>query len=252
MKEPNDLLPFEIRPQPDDETCGPTCLSAVYRYFGDDVPLASILAEIPEIHGGGTLGVLLANHALGRGYRVTVLTWNLLVFDPTWFLPDRQPLRDKLLARADQVADLKLALACRAYAEFVENGGTLELCDLEPYLLRRFLNRRLPILTGLSATFLYREMRERSPGNQPDDVAGNPAGHFVVLTGYAPRAREVYVNDPLESNSFSSTHSYRVGIERVIGAIYLGVLSYDGNLVVLEPPNWRREETERANASRRQ
>ena len=119
-------------------------------------------------------------------------------------------------------------------------------------MLRRFLNRRLPILTGLSATFLYREMRERPPGNQSDDVAGNPAGHFVVLTGYAPHAREVYVNDPLESNPLSSTHSYRLGIDRVIGAIYLGVLTYDGNLVVLEPPSWRREEGERAHARRRQ
>ena len=28
-------LPVEILPQPDETTCGPTCLHAVFRYFGE-------------------------------------------------------------------------------------------------------------------------------------------------------------------------------------------------------------------------
>src|SRR5262249_1472255 len=32
-------LQLDILPQPDDFTCGPTCLHAIYRYLGDEVPL---------------------------------------------------------------------------------------------------------------------------------------------------------------------------------------------------------------------
>ena len=32
-------LVLDMPGQPDDSTCGPTCLHAVYRYHGDDVPL---------------------------------------------------------------------------------------------------------------------------------------------------------------------------------------------------------------------
>ena len=32
------VLGFDIQAQPDEVTCGPTCLHALYNYYGDDVP----------------------------------------------------------------------------------------------------------------------------------------------------------------------------------------------------------------------
>jgi hypothetical protein len=89
-------LAFEILPQPDSESCGPTCLQAVYRYFGDEMPLEQVIAECIRLEEGGTLAVLLGCHALRRGYDATIYTYNLQVFDPTWFHPERQPLSEKL------------------------------------------------------------------------------------------------------------------------------------------------------------
>lgn len=230
------LSDFEIHRQPDDATCGPTCLHAVYRHFGEDVALDELLGEVPTVEGGGTLGVLLATHALSRGYSATIVTWNLQVFDPTWFPPQRDELRERLLARAACASDEKLRVATRAYVDFLDAGGRLALRDLDPELLRRYLLRGLPILTGLSASFLYREARERASDGQPDDVAGDPVGHFVVLTGYAPESGEVVICDPMHPNPLATSHTYTVKVERLIGAIYLGVLTFDGNLIVLEPP----------------
>lgn len=244
------LEDFEIHRQPDDTTCGPTCLHAVYQHFGDIVPLEELLAQVATIESGGTLGVLLATHALRRGYAVTLLTWNLQVLDPTWFPPERALLRDRLLQRARAVGDPRVAFACRAYVDFLDAGGRLEFRDLEPALLRRYLRRGLPILTGLSATFLYRESRERPEDGQEDDIAGEASGHFVVLTGYRPKGREVLVSDPLHPNPLAKVHTYPVRMERVIGAIYLGVLTYDANLIVIEPRQ-RREERD-AHDHRRQ
>ena len=36
-------LPVTTLPQPDETTCGPTCLHAIYRYWGDREPLQSVI-----------------------------------------------------------------------------------------------------------------------------------------------------------------------------------------------------------------
>src|SRR5580765_1910367 len=75
-------LQVEILPQPDDFSCGPTCLHALYRYYGEEISLDRIVAEVPMLESGGTLDVLLANHALARGYSAKVFTYNVQMFDP--------------------------------------------------------------------------------------------------------------------------------------------------------------------------
>ena len=38
-----DRVSLDILPQPDDTTCGPTSLHAVYRFWGDDLPIDRII-----------------------------------------------------------------------------------------------------------------------------------------------------------------------------------------------------------------
>jgi hypothetical protein len=234
-------LDLEILRQPDDATCGPTCLHAVYRYFGDELPLDEVTAEVPRLAGGGTLAVNLANHALRRGYRALIYTYNLTVFDPTWFGQPRPELANRLRAQVQAKRDRKLSEATDAYLEFLRLGGELAMEDLTPALLRRWLERDLPLLTGLSATFLYRCARERRDAKlEYDDVRGSAIGHFVVLCGWDAEERSVRIADPLEDNPRFHEHIYWLPVERVINAILVGVLTYDGNVLVLEPPGARR------------
>lgn len=234
---PRHLLSLEILPQPDDTTCGPTCLHAIYRYFGREVPLPQLIRSVPRLPTGGTLGVLLAIDALRRGYRATIHSYNLQVFDPTWFqLPPTQ-LAAKLTAQQKVRRSEKLKLASAAYVEFLELGGQLHFEPISGALIRRQLNRDLPILTGLSSTYLYQAMREHGPEDEDDDLRGNPSGHFVVLCGYDRKARLVEIADPLESNPHSPTRRYAIDINRVMSSILLGVLTYDANLIILEPPS---------------
>jgi hypothetical protein len=112
--------------------------------------------------------------------------------------------------------------------------------DLTPGLLRRWLEQRRPILTGLSSTFLYRSARETGDDIlKEDDVRGVPTGHFVVLCGWDPEERKVCVADPYHDNPRFQSHIYWLPVDRVINAILLGVLTYDANLLVLEPPEMR-------------
>src|SRR5215213_5938346 len=78
-------LPVQTLAQPDETTCGPTCLHAVYRYWGDQEPLERLIARAHRLEHGGTFAVFLGCDALRRGYRAAIYTYNVTVFDPTWF-----------------------------------------------------------------------------------------------------------------------------------------------------------------------
>lgn len=228
-------LNLDIVPQPDDESCGPTCLHSVYRYWGDPVPLGQVIAEVERLDDGGTLAVLLACHALQRNYSATIYTYNLQVFDPTWFTSKSDRIVERLRRQIEVKEDAKIQAASAAYVEFLERGGELRFEDLTPELIRAPLRRGVPVVTGLSATYLYRTPREHGQAMEFDDVRGVPSGHFVILCGYDEAAHSVRVADPLEKNPVSTSHKYDVDVDRLVCAILLGILTHDANLLVLEP-----------------
>lgn len=230
-----DRLTLDILPQPDDVTCGPTCLHAVYRYYQDTAPLEQVIAEIPQLEHGGTLGALLGRHALERGYAATVYSYNLEIFDPTWFEPGAPSLAERLSSQMKVKKSSGLHLASRAYISFLEAGGAILMEDLNAALLRKHLRKRTPILAGLSSTYLYRHIREYGPKCVDDDLRGRPAGHFVVLCGLDETTRKVLVADPYLANPLGSDHYYTVTFDRLVCAILLGVLTYDANLLIIEP-----------------
>jgi hypothetical protein len=223
-----------IEAQPDTTTCGPTCLHAVYRHFGEEITLGRIIDEIQRLDHGGTLDVFLANHALARGYRATIHTWNLEVFDPTWFSRPDIDLASRLRRQAAFKRRERLSTATTGYLDFLAAGGQLKFGDLNRALLRRLLSSGQPVMTGLSATYLYQAAREWGPDDVDDDIRGEPVGHFVVLSGYRRETREVIVADPASANP-SGSQNYAVHIDRVIAAILLGALTYDANLLVIRP-----------------
>ena len=227
-------LHLDISMQPDDTTCGPACLHSVYEYYGDSITLQQVIAEVKSLKEGGTLAVLLGNHALRRGYKATIYTYNLHVYDPTWFAKGVR-LSEKLKAQEAVKDGEKLSFATHGYLEFLERGGKLLFEDLTIGLIRHFLKKSIPILTGLSSTYLYRSPRENPDNNLDDNIAGTPTGHFVVLCGYDKRKREVLVADPYKMNPVSSNHYYMVSIARLLGAVLLGILTHDANLLVIEP-----------------
>lgn len=227
------MIDVPMGAQPDDFTCGPTSLQAVYAYFGEMLELAEILEDIPFLEEGGTLAVHLGVDALRRGYSARVHSYNLQVFDPSWAGYTMPELDEALAARARAKADPRMLESIDAYRAFLQAGGVVDLTDISPSLLRGYFNRRLPVLAGLSATYLYASQRERVEWDRMvlDDVAGEPQGHFVVLCGF--EEGHVIVADPFKENP-SGDHHYPVEVTRLIHAILLGVLTYDGNLLILD------------------
>jgi hypothetical protein len=230
-------LEFRISPQPDDASCGPTCLHAIYRYWGDELDLRQVIDDVPQLDDGGTLAVQLGCHALRRGYASLLYTYNLQMWDPTWFQRGDIDLRELLRAQMEvKSKKRKLQFATESFLEYLDLGGEVRMDDLTRDLLRRHLKRGVPILAGLSATWLYHCAREvGGDATEYDDVRGTPQGHFVVMHGYERKVRRVLISDPHPDNPVSKTPQYLVDIDRLVSAITLGVLTYDANLLVITP-----------------
>jgi hypothetical protein len=229
------VLPLKIQPQPDETTCGPTCLHALYRYWGDSDALENIVARMGSLEYGGTFAVMLACDALRRGYRATIYTYNLNVFDPTWFGRAKVDIADRLRHQREIKMDYRLQQATKGYLDFLALGGRLRLVDLSRGLIHGMLRRRQPIITGLSATYLYRVAREHGPQDTSDDVRGLPSGHFVVIAGDDSLRRKLLVLDPYQKNPYGGLHEYWLGIDRVINAVLLGIVTHDANLLIIHP-----------------
>lgn len=230
------ILDLDIKAQPDDVTCGPTCLHGVYQFYNDDIPLKQVIQEVKQLSSGGTLAVVLANHALRRGYKATIYTYNLSTFDISWF-KDQVDLKEKLKAQLKvKSGDLRLQVATEEYLKFLESGGQIRFEELTPTLIKSFLTKEMPILTGLSATYLYESPRETGDiVIRYDDVLGEPTGHFVIINGFNQEDRVAFIADPLEANPISGKQYYKVSLQKLINSILLGVMTYDANLLIIYP-----------------
>ena len=107
--------------------------------------------------------------------------------------------------------------------------------DLNGELIHGILRRRMPIITGLSSTYLYRSAREFGPQAAHDDIAGTPGGHFVILAGFNADRGSLLVVDPYQPTPYGPSLSYWVSADRVIGAILLGIVTHDANLLLVHP-----------------
>lgn len=229
------MLTVPIYQQPDETTCGPTCLHSIYQYYHKQYTLDSVIDDVDQFEDGGTIGVLLANDALTKGFSATIYSYNLQIFDPSWVSLKRKDLIAKLKAQMTYKHDEKLITASEGYIRFLELGGKLRFEDLRSAIIRRYLKKDQPIIAGLSATYLYQSMREFGANLDYDDIRGEPSGHFVVLHGYDIETREVYIADPIKTNPTGNGTFYKLKIDRVINAILLGIVTYDANLIIITP-----------------
>lgn len=221
--------------QPDDVSCGPTCLTKVLHAHGDTRSIDEVAAGVRRNPDGGTLAVYLAHAALDCGYDATIFSYNLHVFDPTWTQLTKPALEDKLRARAARCTDARLRDATTSYADFVARGGTIRFDDLDPELLIRLLHQGHPVIVGLSATYLYQTPRENPLTNASDDVGGEPGGHFVVVCGYEANGHRFVVSDPYRNLPMTAGGTYEVETRRLLNAILLGHATSDAVLLVVTP-----------------
>lgn len=234
MIDPNRFI--KILTQPDDITCGPTSLHAVYQYHGLNLSLQEVIESVHELEDGGTLAVMLGIDALKRGFDARIYSYNLKVFDLSWHGKTNSEMIELLEEQLQYKNGKRFTQATHAYQEFLSLGGEIVFEDLNPGILSRYFDRNLPVLTGLSATYLYNTTREytnRKNKSVFDDIKGEPMGHFVVLCGMGDST--VYVADPYKENPLAGRNYYEVNLNRLLNAILLGIVTYDANMLIIIP-----------------
>ena len=227
----------KILPQPDDVTCGPTSLHAIYHHYGYQISLHRLISEIEMLEGGGTLGVFLGLDALKRGFDATIHSVNLEIFDPTWVNLSMEALADKLRQEYAAKHRAKLRVAIKAYLRFIELGGIVSLKDFKPGLFDRYFKKNVPLIAGVSTTFLYQSKREYTNSDNMsvfDDIHGDPMGHFVVVYGENEEKRFL-IADPDCTNPIAHDHYYAVERNRLVHSILLGILTYDSLILAVQP-----------------
>ncbi len=223
-----------ILSQPDDSTCGPTSLHAVYRHWGLSLSLEEVVTSVNYLVDGGTLAVMLGMDALRRGLKTRLYSYNLKMFDPSWEDLNNQSLMERLELQLKFKHGKKFVQATRAYQQYLEMGGEIVFEDLRRSIFERYLLKGIPILTGLSATYLYNSRREYTDYRDRSvyhDLKGEPMGHFVVLGGM--QGDRVFIADPYKENPISGDNYYEVNIHRLINAIMLGIVTYDANMLIV-------------------
>lgn len=243
------MIELQIHSQPDDETCGPTSLHAIYQYYGLTLSLEEVINTVARSLSGGTLAPMLGQDARKRGFKTRIYVNNVTIFDPTWFrvgnhslshhgIGDKNLLIQKLKAQLNYKNTPDILQESQSYIDYLNLGGEICFKTISVQLLKEYFKRHIPILTGLSATYLYRSPREIYTPNGKgsyDDIRGTPCGHFVVLCGYDNKNRLIVVADPQQTNPLSKDNYYKVSSHRLINSIMLGVLTYDANLLIIQP-----------------
>ena len=227
----------KILPQPDDVTCGPTSLHAIYHHYGYQISLHRLISEIEMLEGGGTLGVFLGLDALKRGFDATIHSVNLEIFDPTWVNLSMEALADKLRQEYAAKHRAKLRVAIKAYLRFIELGGIVSLKDFKPGLFDRYFKKNVPLIAGVSTTFVYQSKREYTNSDNMsvfDDIHGDPMGHFVVVYG-ENEEKKFLIADPDCTNPIAHDHYYAVERNRLVHSILLGILTYDSLILAVQP-----------------
>src|SRR3954468_21617588 len=100
-------LDLHVSKQPDDESCGITCLQAIYDYFDYPTSLGKLKHEIEHWQTGGTVAVNLARHALTHGFKAEIHSYNIKIFDPTWSNLNAKDLSLKLKKRQRKIRSNK-------------------------------------------------------------------------------------------------------------------------------------------------
>jgi len=222
-------IPLEPVCQPDECSCGLSCLKMVLAchgrsFFHDD--LNELTPPNPDI---GLYDSHLGLAAIQLGFAATIYTYNYRIFHPIWNRLSRKDLMGKLATRQMCAMTPQQALAAELYIEFLRAGGELLFYPLSRELILAHFNRDLPLIAALDMSFLYDCMAFY------DEFSEHRATHFVVLHGYNPEDNTFFISDPWYSIPLPNKNGqYYIDADRVINAIFLGQERNDSAIIVIQ------------------
>ncbi len=225
------ILSISIERQPNDVSCGATCLYSIYHYYEDDITLEELLKEVKHVDNGGTLALLLGINALKRGYKALLITYNVDFFDPSWFVSPGVNIVSKLRLQKRWRHELIIQQYTPWYLDYIKDGGSITSEPFTEELVKKCIDHGDPLLIGVNVSYLYGESRIFR--DRYNDIRGMSEGHFVIICGYDTLKGTLLIADPWQTNPFSLKSTYWVKFNHLITSMMLGVLTHDANVLVI-------------------
>ena len=163
-------------------SCIPACLQEVFSYYKKQISQEKILDSLEHPERG--MAVAQAGFfAKKSGFKPTVITNNISIFDPIWFSLTNVKLIDNLEKRKKFVDKYNQALI-DAYIKYIEATGTIKFESISADLLKKYLSQNIPIIIELASTYLYKKAKSTRPGAFDNAFKGDIEGHGVVIAGF--------------------------------------------------------------------
>jgi peptidase C39-like protein len=225
-------LPIRSEIQPDDTSCGISCLKMLLAFHGISLSFDEMREIIPPLPDIGLYDSHVGKAALDLGFSVTIYSYNYTIFHPLWNHLTRKDLIRHLSTKNKSSMTPLQEFATKSYIEFMEAGGEVLFYPLSKELLLAFFEKGLPVMVALDMCFLYDSMVYYENTTEPR------ATHFVVLHGYNPENNTFRISDPWHSIPLpNNMGQFSLDADRVINAIFLGQNRNDAAVVVIQKNN---------------
>ncbi len=216
----NKKLKVPFAKQKDVLGCGPTTLSMVLNYFGEQENEEKILKSLggafvnKRTKHAGTFCVENALYARKLGYDVVCYTYNLDLFDPSSVNYSKNQLRKHIAKKIGEEKDKINLRILKVYLDLIDSGVDfrVKMPSLAEY--RKFIDRKLPVMVAVNSK-IYRE----------SDSSNNWSGHYIALTGYS--SHHFYFNDPIDGKE------HKISDEKLWFALSNNILGSSAYMVVI-------------------
>lgn len=216
---------FEQRISKASGSCGPSSVQQVLYYYGIKKDLKEIMENMKLFDKGGTSDDgALGDYMLKQGFNVRIYTIDTKKFDPSWSKLGRKELLKKLKKSKDVSRGFK-KYAYEVLIDFLKHGGKIEFKPISLAMIKKYLDRGIPLLAGVDDSLLYGVKRSRKTFYD-DDIKGKVWGHELVLAGY--KKDKLLVVDPADTNPFTKSGKYFLNANDLLANIH----SHGGYVIV--------------------
>ncbi|MBD3362355.1 hypothetical protein GF362_01395 [Candidatus Dojkabacteria bacterium] len=209
-----------IKQKADSSACGPSCLQAIYKYYGKDLKLKMILEDLHIDKDTSTYVSQLARHLNTNHLSTTLISSNPFVVSPDWKAKPKKvvikELKEWILHHFNKGKVENIWIKEALYLLFyLQEGGNLKISNITTDLIDKYLEDQNLILCCLAENWIWGK-RKISKVVEYDNIKGHVNGHFVIV--YDKNKGDYQISDPYPTSIENKEGLYAINKEELLTA----------------------------------
>jgi uncharacterized protein YvpB len=223
------------------QECAQASAAQLLNFLGRNKTIDEVKEEVPVYldKEGQPLGTSIghiANYFIQQGYKTTIHTTDIQLFDRSWIGKTNEELiellqqREKYIKHPIYGADV-FDVIFDGYISYLKEGGSITFPLIDETYLVKMLEKG-PLFAVVSYNFLnsipkYKYIKDENKYLQ-DPIQGNPTTHSIVIAGY--KDNKFYIVDP----DFDFGGKKWVDSGLLIASLYVAETNYDNLIISFE------------------